>query len=132
VLLDTHALLWWVADDRRLSRNAARAIARSADVLASPINFWEVATLVRLGRIALDRDVFAWISDVRASERLSLAPLSANAAATAGFMPGETFPGDPADRFLCAQARELAVPLVTKDRRLADYARATGELRTVW
>jgi PIN domain nuclease of toxin-antitoxin system len=45
ILLDTHALIWWVEGSERLSRPAAQAIAEHAPALVSPISFWEVAVL---------------------------------------------------------------------------------------
>jgi PIN domain nuclease of toxin-antitoxin system len=98
----------------------------------SPLSCWEIAALVRLERIRLDRDVYRWISDLLAEDRVQLLPLSTQAAVGAGVLPAEGFPGDPADRFLYAQARELAVPFVTKDMRIRDYARRAGDVRAVW
>ncbi len=131
VLLDTHVLLWWKGESARLSRNARRAIARELPVLVSPISFWEVATLLRLGRIELDRDLYAWMSDLLA-EDVRLAPLSAEAAADAGTWPAEGFHGDPADRLIYATARDLRVPLVSKDERIRAFAREHGGVTVVW
>jgi len=51
LLLDTHALLWWLTDDALLSRPARGAIAdKSATVFVSAASAWEVATKVRLGQ----------------------------------------------------------------------------------
>lgn len=132
ILLDTHALLWWQAGGRRLSQRAAREIARADAVLVSPISCWEVATLLVKGRIALDRDVYVWIRDLFAQERLDVASLSPQAAVGAALLSQEGFPGDPADRFLYATARELVVPLVTKDSAIRQYARTAKDVRTIW
>lgn len=52
VLLDTHALLWWLLDDPELSPNARACIAsRENEVLASAASAWEIATKVRLGKL---------------------------------------------------------------------------------
>ncbi len=101
-------------------------------LMVSPISFWEISTLVRMGRIGLDRNLYDWINDVLSTDRVEFLPLSPQAAAAAGGLPGDAFPGDPADRFLYAQAREASVVLITKDRRIRDHARRTGDLRTVW
>ena len=131
VLADTHALLWWKGDPARLSRAAHRELERARPVLISPISIWEVSTLLRLGRIALDRDLYAWIRDLIAGD-VALADLSAQAAADAGSWDATAFQGDPADRLIYATARELHVPLVTKDERLHGFAAAQGDVRTVW
>ncbi len=131
VLLDTHVLLWWKGDPARLSRAARRAIGREQPVLVSPVSFWEVSTLLRLGRIELDRDVYAWMADLTAEE-VQLAPLTAEAAADAGSWPADAFHGDPADRLIFATARDLRVPLVSKDERMRAFAQEHGGVTVVW
>lgn len=132
VLLDTHAILWWHGRNRRLSTRAARAIAQSSRVLVSPASFLELAVLVRRRRLALDRGVFEWAEDFLAADpRVEASPVTVSAAISAGLL-GEEFGGDPTDRLLYATARELAVPIVTRDRAIRSFARATGEVRTIW
>jgi PIN domain nuclease of toxin-antitoxin system len=131
VLLDTHVVLWWAAGDRRLTRTATRAIAQADEVLVSPISCWEIATLVRLGRIELDRSPERWIDDLFAETDVHLAPFTADAAISAGALPDD-FPGDPADRMIYATARDLLVPLVTKDRRLAACAHERRDVDVIW
>jgi len=132
ILLDTHVVLWWQAGGGRLSARAAREIARADVLLVSPITCWEIATLVTKKRIALDREVHTWVRDLLGGDRVQAAPLTPQAATSAGVLQDSGFPGDPADRFLCATAREQLVPLVTKDDRIRTFARETGELRTIW
>ena len=129
VLLDTHVLLWWFADEGRLSRRAAREIAKAGTVLVSAVSFWEIATLLRKGRITLDRDVYVWIADLLREDHIAMAPLSAQAALDAGLLPD--FPGDPADRLLYATAQELIVPMVTKDIKIRSYA-AHATVTAIW
>lgn len=131
VLLDTHAVLWWAASARLLSARARNEISRTSEVLISPVSCWEISTLVRLGRIRLDRDVSAWIAGLFARDRVIPASLGPAAAAVAGAL-GDGFPGDPADRMLYATARDLAVPFVTKDRRIRAWAREIGDVKTIW
>ena len=130
-LLDTHVLLWWKGEPARLSRAARRAIERSQPLLLSPISIWEVSTLLRLGRIELDRDLFAWVQDLLHDD-IDLAPLSAPAAAEAGSWGATEFPGDPADRLIYATAKDLHVPLITKDEQLRSFAQASGAVSVVW
>jgi PIN domain nuclease of toxin-antitoxin system len=132
ILVDTHALLWWQAGSRRLSARASREIAKADVVLISPISCWETAVLVSKGRVALDRDVFVWIRDLFDDEHVDLAGLSPQAAAGAGFLPTEGFRGDPADCLIYSTARELAVPLVTKDSAIREHATTAGGIRTIW
>ena len=131
VLLDTHALLWWQAGGARLSRKVARLIDEAELILVSPLTCWEVATLHRLGRIALDRAPGEWVRDLLRGERLASAPISPAAAAWAGELGGQ-FAGDPIDRLLYATARDQRVPLISKDERLRSFARAARDVDVVW
>jgi PIN domain nuclease of toxin-antitoxin system len=132
IVLDTHVLLWWQADGGRLSASAARAIEQADRLGLCPISFWEVALLVRKGRIALDRDPHRWATDVLRDERIQLVPLSATAAITAGLLPADGFEGDPADCLIYATAREHSVALVTKDRRIHEFAAAAKGQPVIW
>lgn len=132
ILLDTHVLLWWQAGGERLSARAAREIARAEAVLVSPISCWELTMLVAKERIALDRDIHAWVGDLFGDDHILPAELSPQAAVAAGLLASAGFPGDPADRFLYATARDLLVPFVTKDTAIRAYARTTGDVRTIW
>ena len=131
ILLDTHVLLWWQNGGDRLSKRARDAIA-SSGVLVSPISFWEIAMLLAKGRIEVDRDPAVWSHDLLQSEKVDVAPLSATAALAAGFLPVAGFEGDPADALLYATARELDIPLVTKDRNIRSHARVQRDLRVIW
>jgi PIN domain nuclease of toxin-antitoxin system len=130
-LLDTHVLLWWRGDPSRLSRQARRRIEAEDRALVSPVSLWEVATLLRLRRIELDRDLFTWIQDLL-SQDVELAELSAWAAAEAGTWDASEFPGDPADRLIYATAKDLHIPLVSKDARLSEVATARRDIEVVW
>ncbi len=131
VVADTHAILWWRGDPARLSSAALRALERADPVLLSPISIWEVSTLIRLGRIRLDRDLLDWVTDL-AGEGIALADLTPRAAADAGAWSPEGFPGDPADRLIYATARDLRAPLVSKDERMHSVAAARGDVRVIW
>jgi PIN domain nuclease of toxin-antitoxin system len=130
-LLDTHVLVWWQAGGARLSPAARRAIETADEVLVSPLSVWEVSTLHRGGRLELDRDSMDWTRDLLRTQGIGEAPLSAAAAAWAGNLPDE-FPGDPIDRLLFATARDLRVPLVTKDERLHAFAARTLDVQLIW
>jgi PIN domain nuclease of toxin-antitoxin system len=132
VLVDTHALLWWQAGGDRLSKAAARRIAAAEAVLVSPISLWETATLLAKGRIALDRDPYLWTTDLLSDEHVELAPFTATTAIGAGLLGREGFHGDPADRILFVTARELGVPIVTKDPLMRAHARQTRQITTIW
>jgi PIN domain nuclease of toxin-antitoxin system len=131
VLVDTHALLWWQAGSPRLSVTARGAIDAADAVMVSPISCWEVAMLLAKGRIALDRPVAAWVNDLLGA---SGPARSADLTPAVGVAAGELdqFHGDPADRLIYATAMLGRIPLVTKDRRLREFAADDGQVSVVW
>ena len=131
ILLDTPVLVWWASGDvQRLSPQALAAIeaeieraaqpGQSPGLLVSAISCWEVAMLVQRGRLALSLEVERWFALVASIPAVRLLPLEPAVAVAATRLP-EPFHADPADRFLVAQARELAVPLLSADRKIRDY-----------
>ena len=62
LLLDTHVVLWWQRDDRRLNRAARTAIARADLVWVSAASGWEVAIKSALGRLRLDEPFSAFVA----------------------------------------------------------------------
>jgi PIN domain nuclease of toxin-antitoxin system len=123
-LLDTHAWVWWVTEDRRLSASARRAIdrSRSAGSLAvSLISVWEVAKKVEKRHIVLDRPVEDWIDTALARPDLQVLELTRPILIESCRLPGP-FLGDPADQILVATARDREAVIVTKDDRIRTYA----------
>lgn len=121
IVLDTHAWVWLRSDPDRLPAVARQAIDSEPAVLAT-MSCWELATLVRLGRLSLDRDTRAWVSQaLEAEPAVRAVALGPDVAVAAGEL-GQQFPGDPADRIIYATARALHSRLVTKDRRIRDFA----------
>lgn len=131
ILLDTHVLLWWKGDVRRMSREARRRIGRASDILVSPVSLWEIATLLRRGRIGLDRELGTWVNDLLAEGQVVVATLTPPAAILAGELPDD-FPGDPADRLIYATALDIHVPLLSKDERLHRFAERDRGVRVIW
>ncbi len=124
IVADTHAWVWFASSPDRLSPVARRAIDEADRIGVSPISCWEVATLVRKGRLALDRDVLLWTRQALALPRIELLPISPQVAVTAAEFDDE-FPGDPADRLIAATALAFHSVLLTKDRRLGRTRRVS-------
>lgn len=130
ILLDTHALVWWVADAARLSiraKGAIRSALREGPLAASAISLFEIATAIRRGRLVLAVPAAQWFADLHLLPELRFEPVSGEIARAAGSFD-EAFPGDPADRIIAATSLSLGVKLVTADARL----RRTPHLRAVW
>lgn len=119
-VLDTHAWVWWVDEDPRLSDDARAAIEDSDELLVSAVSVWELATLERLGRLRLIPDTRLWIRRALAQSGLVSTPVTPEIGMVAGSLPGP-FPGDPADRIIYATAVARDVRLVTGDRRIARH-----------
>ena len=125
-LLDTHALLWWLAGSDRLSATAMEAIADPrSEILVSAASAWEVATKYRIGRLpggaALATD---FVSRVVA-QGFVLVDITAADGQRAGLLPGAH--RDPFDRMLAAQALRLGVALVSADPALDGFG-----ARRIW
>ena len=130
LLLDTHTLLWWQAGSDRLSGRARRLIDGAPRLFLSAISVWELATLVDQGTIALDRPTQIWVHDLLSDGIVTLAELTPAIAVAAAQL--DDFTGDHADRIIYATAVQNQLTLVTKDERLADYARANGDATIEW
>ena len=129
-LLDTHAWVWWVTDDRRLSRSALRTIERdqAKDALSlSLISIWEVAKKVEKGQLVLDRPLDDWLDSATHQPGLHLAELSQPILVESCRL-APPFHGDPADQIIVATARDRDATIITKDQRIQEYA----HVRTVW
>ena len=130
IVLDTHALLWWVSGSKRLSAKARRAIRAAtarAPAAASTISVLEIATAVRRGRLELAAPLESWLADLVLLPELRFEPVSVEIARRAGRF-GDSMPADPADRIIAATAMALHARLVTADEAL----RRIAEVRAVW
>lgn len=133
VLLDTCAMIWLGSEIslREEARSAVRAAANDHALKISAVSAWELALAVRRRRNPLNLlpDLTTWLSDFARQPGMTRLPLSVEAALEAYDLP-EPFHQDPADRLLVAQARELDVPIITRDRRILDYA-DQGHVRAI-
>jgi PIN domain nuclease of toxin-antitoxin system len=122
LLLDTHVLLWWLADDPRLGTDVRALIADPGHaVLVSAASIWEMAIKRALGKLAFDTDLVA----VMAENRIVSLPITVEHALHAGALPRHH--DDPFDRMLIAQARIEQASLVTHDAQFASY-----EVEILW
>ncbi|MGH9056725.1 MAG: type II toxin-antitoxin system VapC family toxin [Acidimicrobiales bacterium] len=122
LLLDTHVLVWWVAEDRRLSaaqRRALERVDRDNPVLVADISLWEIATLVELERLELDMSLRDWLERATAAPLVERVGITPAVAAEVAALPA-TFHRDPADRIIVATARVRGATVLTKDRRIVD------------
>jgi PIN domain nuclease of toxin-antitoxin system len=115
LLLDTHALLWWLADEG-LVAEARNAIADPANLVAvSAVSAWEISIKKALGKLAAPDDLE---QQVQQGGFLPL-PISIAHALAAGQLARHH--EDPFDRILIAQAFAEGLTIVTRDKRFAGY-----------
>lgn len=135
VLLDTCAAIW-LADGNPLPSDAITAIfcAVLADgVFVSPVSAWQIGMLSkpRNGRPALQflPDPKTWFASLMAKTNFHPATLTPDIGVDAAYLPGDLHQ-DPADRLLIATARQMNLPLVTRDTRIIACA-GCGHVRVV-
>ncbi|MBA2409919.1 MAG: type II toxin-antitoxin system VapC family toxin [Gammaproteobacteria bacterium] len=126
VLLDTHALLWWLFDDKRLSALARKLIAAADnDLIVSSASAWEITTKYRIGKLPSAGDVPTRLPVYLRKARMSVLTISLEHAMVAGALPGPH--RDPFDRMLIAQSQLEHMPVITVDSIFRDYG-----VRTCW
>ncbi|MCU0615506.1 MAG: type II toxin-antitoxin system VapC family toxin [Gemmatimonadaceae bacterium] len=125
LLLDTHALLWWLTGDSQLSARARAHITASARVYVSSASIWEIAIKTRLGKLPDGELLLAELPDALDAQGFDELPIVGRDAQLAGLFP--LHHRDPFDRMLAAQSLRLGAPLVTNDGVFARYG-----VITVW
>ena len=125
-LLDTHALIWWLLADPRLSKAARGVVSDPSNRIAvSSASAWEIATKHRLGKLAgvdlLARDVAKWVARAGFVDL----PITIKHAQRAGGFPQRH--RDPFDRMLAAQSELEGFPLITSDKAFGPFG-----ARVVW
>jgi PIN domain nuclease of toxin-antitoxin system len=130
ILLDTHALVWWLDGSRKLparTRRSCQQAARRRELAASAASILEIATLVRRERLRFRTSLEEWLAEVKLLPELTIAPITADIAAVAGSY-GDSVHGDPADRLILATAQLSGATLATGDPAI----RSMKLVRTVW
>lgn len=126
VLLDTHAVLWALANDPRLGKGARKMIvqAEADDLAISDITLLEIALLAQRGRITLSGSLGKLLDEVAGAFRvLAISPAIAELA-----MALRLKQADPFDRVIAASALHHKLLLLSRDRHLA----ASREVKTLW
>jgi PIN domain nuclease of toxin-antitoxin system len=120
LLLDAHALLWWLADDPSLDRHARDLIADPTnEVIVSAATVWEIAIKRAIGKLSAPDGLAAVLERSGFIE----APVTAADAERAGGL--EAIHRDPFDRMLVAQAVRLRAVVVTRDPIFLRYRTET-------
>jgi PIN domain nuclease of toxin-antitoxin system len=124
LLLDTHVLIWWLSDDRKLAKEARQIIANpNNDVFVSAASVWEVAIKAALGRIDVELDEF---EDEIVKSGFRPLPIGLRHAVTVGNLP--SVHRDPFDRMLVAQSTVEELRVMSHDRVFERYGLAAEGL----
>lgn len=117
LLLDTHALLWWLADDVQLGSKARGLIADPGNtILVSNVSLWEIAIKVGIGKLQVDIDQVVAAIRARGLDEFGLEPAHLLTLAAL-----ERHHRDPFDHMLIAQAIVEGATLMSDDARMAAY-----------
>ena len=128
ILLDTHVLVWLDEGSSRLGKKALKEIDMALgkeELAVSAISFWEVAMLVRKGRIDVQGEVDVWRRELL-DKGVREIPLHGGMAIRAGQL--QDFQGDPADRLIVATALETSASLVTADERILAWRKLARKI----
>ena len=121
LLLDTHALIWWLAGDEALSRRAREAIADEVNEIAvSAASAMEIATKFRIGKLPGAALLAQSFEEMIAEQGFGEVPISVHHARLAGEM--NIAHKDPFDRLLIAQAQAEDLVLVSNEARFDGFA----------
>ena len=121
LLLDTHALIWWLAGDEKLGRRAREAISDEANlVVVSAASAMEVATKFRIGKLPDAALLAQDFEAIIASQGFTELGISVRHARLAGEMGIDH--KDPFDRLLIAQALSEDLALVSNETRFDEFA----------
>jgi PIN domain nuclease of toxin-antitoxin system len=138
LLLDTHPLVW-IAANLAISRSAELAIGKAQsrrELFVSPITAWEVGVSSMKKSAARrpplnDLPPDLWFRTNLRKFRAQLAPFNAEIASESARVPALYGSGDPGDCILIATAHVLNLPLVTRDRRIINFAKKQPDYLSV-
>ena len=118
-LLDTCALIWLGMGGGDLSANARRRIARASALHYSSISAWEIARLMKEGKVVIPNDAVGFLADLKEQYDIATIPPTDDIMIRAAHLPD--FHKDPADRIIIATALAYDLTIVTGDGKFSQY-----------
>lgn len=131
IVLDTHALIWWINDPQKLSQKARKAIDeerhKEGSLLVSSISTLEIYRLVKNGKLQLLNDFDSWLERIESLPEIRFIPVD-NKIAISSINLSDFQHKDPADRIIIATALSLGAKLVTSDNKIVSYK----HIQAIW
>ena len=115
LLIDTHVLIWWLTDDKQLSKRARTALVTAAVVYVSPVSAWEIEMKKARGQLSTPDNLEPTIL----AHGIRPLPVTIAHGVVAGQLP--LHHRDPFDRMLVAQALVESLTLMTADEQIRKY-----------
>ncbi len=121
IVLDTHILIWWVAENPRLTIQHRETIAahQSSGLGVSIISAWEIAKLVQKNRLVLSYPLKEWLDIALAYPGVQVLPLTTPIIVQSTQLDG--FHNDPSDQIIVATAKIYQCSLLTEDEKILAY-----------
>jgi PIN domain nuclease of toxin-antitoxin system len=115
-LLDTHVVLWWLTEPKKMSKRAQGIIAdKENSISVSSVSFWELAIKSPLGRVTIPHNLLSILSQ----NNFDILPMVAEEALSTVDLPD--LHKDPFDRMLIAQAKYNGLIFITRDESIQNY-----------
>jgi PIN domain nuclease of toxin-antitoxin system len=125
-LLDTHAFLWWITDDPRISPKVREIMQDAAnEILLSAASGWEIAIKVKLERLQLPDEPGVYIAKHMALNAIQSLAITMSHSLYTCNLPD--IHKDPFDRIIIAQAIMEGMPLLTNDSNILKY-----DIKVIW
>lgn len=115
-LLDTHVILWWLTEPKKIHKNSQSLIRdRANEIFVSSASFWEMAIKKSIGRLVLPHNLL----EITAIEGFKILPIMPEECIGVADLP--MLHADPFDRILVLQAKLYDLVIITRDNKISEY-----------
>ena len=122
LIVDTQSWIWLMVDTDRFSSDTLARLRRAEeDLLVSLASCWEIAIKYSLGKLPLPEPPVSYLPAQLAALGMTLLPIELPHVLNVASLPHRSGHGDPFDRLIISQALMLGLPVLTSDRRFAEY-----------
>ena len=119
-LLDTHTLLWFIAEDEQLSSSGQQLILdSSSEIFISTASLWEIAIKINIGKLALNKPFEQSFPDELDSHGIEILDITVDTLVQLTTLP--LHHRDPFDRLIIARAIVEGIPIISKDEAFDLY-----------